>query len=105
MKHIKKRFLDSIEIGADVLEVFSSVPVDHQKIDEIRNNKFKDYYPMMVTDKNIIQAFIYNFKKKQIAIPEPNPIVIYFHIAQQQLSNLAVAKADLFREFEKKQPI
>lgn len=104
MKHIKKRFLDSIKIDSDVLEVFNSVPIDHQKIDEIRNNGFEDYYPMMVTDKNIIQAFIYKFKNKQIAVPEPNPIVIYFHIAQQQLSSLAMAKADLFREFEKKQP-
>lgn len=60
------------------------------------------HYPIIYTSTNdVIQGFFYEHNKKTYCIPEPNPITIYFDIAQANLKHIHQARATLLVELSK----
>lgn len=96
MKHIQKRFLNEINIGQPVADLLNNYknegslePVSIESIP-------KDYIPYFTTDDNkFYQAFQLKINGKTRIIPEPDPILLYFHTAYTNYRLLDDAKRKL----------
>lgn len=95
MKHIKRKFLLSHNIKEDVYDYILN---QDSKSDSF---VFGDYVPHLITSKKeMIQSFFYELNGEKYAIPEPNPIIIYFSNAQGFLSVICQQRDNLFNELE-----
>ena len=103
MRHLQKKCLNAIKGGQEIVDVFNTVPVDETAIAQLKQTNYDGYYGMLLTNTGeMIQTFKYQRNKKVFFIPEPNPIVIYFSIAQQYIKHLTNAKADLLLSVDTK---
>ncbi len=86
MKHVKKKFILSKKVEGEASEYLKNVKPNSKTIEKFKAGDFKDYIPYLLTDRNdFIQCFKYKTEGKVYLIPEPNPIVIYFSNAQNNL--------------------
>jgi hypothetical protein len=97
MKHIKKKFLVGHKLNDQSSKFLESVEVKDNSDAELLLKDFQGTYAYMLTTTNdFIQAFPYEDKTGKYFIPEPNPIVIYFNIAQSFLQAIVKSRVDLF---------
>lgn len=82
-KHIKKKFLFEYNLPQETVDQVqasgnSISPDDLQKINKIP----KDMTTFVLTETNtIFQAFPYRYQGQDRLIPEPDPVLVYFHSA------------------------
>lgn len=97
MKHIKKKFLNSLRLTDEVYNYVSNIePSTDSKELQIATNS-DDYIPHFLTEKSeLIRTFKFEQNGNTYLIPEPNPIVIYFSNAQCFLKDIAKYKEELF---------
>jgi hypothetical protein len=89
MKHVKKKFLVSHDVADDGYEYMQTVKPTEDDIKKYKAGDFDDYIPHILTDsQKFIQCFKYKTGNKTFLIPEPNPIVIYFSNAQNNLADI-----------------
>jgi len=96
MKHIKRKFLNQIpksdfEKKGITFKTFSLVESKKLKVSET-----DDFY--LVTEKDeFIKIFQFKFGGEKFAIPEPDPILIYFNNAQLGLKAIGEYKSEIFK--------
>ncbi len=77
MKHLVKKYVKSIKIGDDVVDVIDNAPIDEKVLSEISDSKMAGYSAMAITENNfIVQTFKYVNGDNIFLIPEPDPIII-----------------------------
>ena len=80
-KHIKKKFLGEVYINDKIEDIINSPKnLINQQID-LENVSEEHYAFIRTNDNRILQAFLYHHNGRQRLIPEPDPILIYFHTA------------------------
>lgn len=98
MKHIEKRFLNEMSIGKDVANLLNDLPpVLVNESSDIKNLP-DNCVPYFIThDDKFYQAFQFKVDGKIRIIPEPDPILLYFHTAYVNYRNLGDAKDKLLK--------
>lgn len=96
MKHIKKKFLKANKISNEVQQVLDKVNPNPIIIRAFEENNFEEVTAIIETDKGeLIQAFKYVLGQQVRFIPEPNPITIYFDLAQRFYSTIEERKNEI----------
>ena len=99
MKHLVKKYIRSIKVGEDVVDVINDAPIDEKALTEISDLKMKGYCAIALTeDNNIVQTFKYVNGENVYLIAEPDPIVIYFDTARHFHKTIESRKNELFSE-------
>lgn len=83
MKHIQKRYRFERPVTKEEQEQFDE-KFERVPLDKLRKpDKNTKIYMLSKSEKGdkIIQGFYYNKSGSQYCIPEPDPVLIYFHIA------------------------
>ncbi|RXK86872.1 hypothetical protein [Filimonas effusa] len=102
MKHIEKKFILRVPLGGDANELLKNAPIPDKT--ELEERLRSGYYPLLIGEDNMLtQAFVYNLNKKDYRIPEPNPVTLYFHIAQSHLRVVREKRLDLLRDIDNNQ--
>lgn len=97
MKHLVKKYVKSIKVGDDVVDVIDNAPIDEKVLSGISESKMAGYYAMAMTDDNqLVQTFKYVNDGNVFLIPEPDPIIIYFDTARHFHKTIDQRKSDLF---------
>ena len=80
-KHIKKKFLNECPLPPAIKEKYlnGNQSVSQEDIDQMKVKK--DSVAFLMTDTTFFQAFQYNYQGKVRLIPEPDPVLVYFHWA------------------------
>lgn len=84
MNHIRRKFSHQVRISDEVMRRINEGL--QANVNQDRNIKFlqpSDYHAWIITDKNYCaKTFRYPFAGNSLFIPEPDPVLIYFNIAQ-----------------------
>lgn len=107
MKHIKKNFLHQREYSQKEMNAFGNDLYELEKIGALSNVRVpKDNRIILFTENNFgIQAFEYSNQGKKYFIPEPDPVLIYFHSAQLNLKLIQESKKELLRMLDPTKPM
>jgi len=94
MKHIKKKFLHEVPVTTEILTFLNkhkaSLSNDPKK--DVKNFS-KDHTLLFVSDDNLMyKGFHVTIGKEVRIIPEPDPILVYFHTAYMSYTQLAEKK-------------
>jgi hypothetical protein len=98
MKHIKKKFLNEIELTPEVIETLHNSPMRVELDENFKNipKQAKGKVPFFTTYDNLFyQGFFLKVQGKIRVIPEPDPILVYFHAAYVNYVNLVQTKKKL----------
>ncbi len=82
-KHIKKKFLNQVQLTDEVQKILdeSNKGIPVSEISKIKSIP-KEYTGILITDMGIaFQAFQYKYQGQNRFIPEPDPVLVYFHSA------------------------
>lgn len=99
MKHIIRKFLQSTKLSTEVLDVLASAKSDKNYVETINEVGVDEYTGWAQTTEGfLIQMFSYQGKDAGYFIPEPHPVVLYFHGAQNYLSHVKEGREKLFAQ-------
>lgn len=101
-KHILKKFLHETELPEDVIEELkSSTLLKPIKEIPISYKIPKDTVPYLTTEDNkFFKAFAFRHGKKVKLIPEPDPILVYFHAAYLNYIQIKHKKDEIFNRLD-----
>ncbi len=101
MKHIKKRFLLEYPTGKyDLNQIAIKIESGKDFINgDLINNK--NTLVLMDTEEDItIGGFVYKLNGKKYILPVPDPTLIYFNNAQEQLRQIIIYKKNLLKKLD-----
>lgn len=80
-KHIKKRFLNELEVPSEIAAKFAGEN-EHISQDDLKKIKVPEgHTPFLMTATSAFQAFPFHYQGQVRLIPEPDPVLVYFHMA------------------------
>jgi len=103
MKHIKKRFQTSypLQLNSDELKNIALPPDHDEAIAKLKQTKYRNYTEIMITQNQVVQGFRYQDRDKDVYfIGEPNPVTVYFHVAQAQLKDVYEFRSKLLTAYK-----
>ena len=96
MKHIKRKCRYEVPITQSKKDELELIKIDSESLKNLKITQ--ELCPRLLTEQDtIITAFSYfnKISKKRCIIPEPDPILIYFHNAQVNYSQIEKSRNDL----------
>lgn len=80
-KHIKKKFLNEVSIPKEIIDkyILPNQQLSQEDVDRFKLSK--ENVAFLLTDTTAFQAFPYKYQGKTRLIPEPDPVLVYFHLA------------------------
>ena len=100
MKHIKKKFLNQVSISQEINELLDK-EIGAKKIDISKQKIPKGFVPFFTTYDNLLySAFQVKIGSKTRIIPEPDPILVYFHTAYSNYKSIPEVKNKLIEQTE-----
>lgn len=96
-KHIKKRFLNEFDLPK---EITKEVAAEDQYIsqDEVKKIKVPEgHTPFLMTNTAAFQAFPFNYQGQVRLIPEPDPVLVYFHMAYSNFTVIEEKKKSILK--------
>src|SRR5689334_10053989 len=97
MKHLRKKYIRSVQLDQQGEEILANTSVDEKFVSEIKLKSSERYFGILQTKGNeLIQTFNYENDGKTYFIPEPDPIVIYFDLGRHYLNSITEFKIELF---------
>lgn len=97
-KHIKKKFLLQFPLPQNVIDLIDKSKLSVSLDDHVKSKSIpKDTTPFLTTEDNqFIKAFFFEFNKQIHIIPEPDPILVYFHAAYLNYIQINGKKNEVF---------
>ncbi|HWI93242.1 MAG TPA: hypothetical protein VNT20_18315 [Flavisolibacter sp.] len=105
-KHIYKKFYHEVPVSNEVLEKLENLKeagkVQHAKWEKMKTGEAKikiqkNQKAVLLMDSNkAVDAFPFNYKGQVRYIPEPDPILIYFHTAYVNLVQIESKRDKVF---------
>lgn len=96
-KHIKKRFLNEHDLPHEIADKY---PGNDQLIsqDDIKGIKIPTgHTPYLMTNSSIFQAFPFKYQGQIRFIPEPDPVLVYFHMAYTNYTIIEEKKKNILK--------
>ena len=96
MKHIEKRFLVQEKLSESKSEGLRTI-ISLGDVKALRKHTSdKNAIPHLLTeDEECIQGFFYNHKGAKLIVPEPDPVLIYFHTAQSNYAQIESTRNEM----------
>ena len=97
-KHILKKFLHETELSQEVIDTLKASSLGIPLDSNLKVNKIpKGMAPFLTTEDNkFFKAFTFNYQNKVKLIPEPDPILVYFHAAYLNYIQISSRKQEIF---------
>src|SRR5687767_9654004 len=99
-KHIKKKFLFEIQLtDEEIIEIDATGNTRSFKDLEQIKKVPKDLTAFIITDSNtVLQAFPFQYQGKPRLVPEPDPVLIYFHTAYMSYRLIDQKKTEILKK-------
>ena len=99
MKHIRPKFLFSEKVTTDSKPNESEADTREDVREYLQNNGAGALHAFIITETERIQGFVYDANGNVLAIPEPNPVILYFSNAHNLLNSVIQFRKELFLKF------
>src|SRR3569832_1463965 len=97
MKHLKKKFVFKVKFSPELMADLNKIPDAKKDFQSLPESDRENMNALIIMeDGEIVQTFRYQRYGKNIYIPEPNPVVIYFDSARNYFRQLNSQKEKVF---------
>lgn len=95
-KHILKKFLNEVQLSPEVVGHLDTIRPEKLDPKELKKAIDKRFVPYITTDKGVfLKAFVLRINNVKKILPEPDPVLLYFHTAYVSYKSVIEKKKEI----------